>query len=60
MKRNFDSSEQERSNLKRKMLVDHQDYLKKQIEDKETQDVNDCRMHKTDIILNQKLLANVD
>ena len=59
-KMNFDTDEKQRGEMKRKLLKQHQDYLRDQMDERNNKEVLDCKMHATDMVLNQRLIQNVD
>ena len=46
--------------MKKMLLKQHQEYLRDQMDERNNKEVQDCTMHKTDLIFNQRLLQNVD
>ena len=60
MKQNYDSQDNQRQKIRRLLLQDNQSFLRKQMGDRSSQEVQDCRMHKTDMVFNTQLLKNVN
>lgn len=60
MKKSYDSCEKQRYQVRRLLMQDNQGFLRKQMEGRTQQEVQDCKMHKTDIIFNTQLLKHVN
>lgn len=60
LKMSFEQNENERNQMRKLLLQQNQGFLVTQMAERTEQEVNDCKMHRTDMLLNNSLLKNLE